>query len=159
RKLAKWQSSLSLKGLKIDKKTDDVCLLTNDQLTIGIQSDSMMAISPQRELRMTLTNLLGGDLTRYARGHLLSTDDVGGITVNPYIPMGTGRSARSELLTDGLSFANYAEREYDQTGKAAPNWQAQWTTSPGELLCTSVFPPRPYPWEESFKAGWRLIHY
>lgn len=159
RKLAKWEPSLSLKGLRIDKKTDDVCVLTNDQLTIGIQGDSMMAISPQRELRMKLTNLLGGDFNRYARGHLFSTDDFGGITVNPYIPLGTGRFARSELLTKGLSFANYAEREYDRTGKAAPNWQAQWTTSPGELLCTSVFPPRPYPWEESFKAGWRLIHY
>jgi|GEM_PF-1870743 len=159
RKLAKWESSLDLKGLRVDKKTDDVCVLTNDQLTIGIQSDSMMAISPQRELKMKLTNLLGGDFNRYARGHLYSTDDFGGITVNPYIPMGTGLTARSRLLTDNLSFANYAEREYDETGKAAPGWRAQWTTSPGELLCTSVFPPRPYPWEQSFKAGWRTIHY
>lgn len=159
RELAKWESSLTLEGLRIDKKTDDVCVLSNDQLTIGIQGDSMMAISPQHELRMTLTNLLGGDFNRYARGHLYSTDDFGGITVNPYIPMGTGRFARSELLTTGLDFLRYEEREYDKTGKAAPDWQAQWTTSPGELLCTSVFPPRPYPWEESFKAGWRNIHY
>lgn len=158
RELARWHSSLSLAGLRIDKKTADVCVLTNDQLTIGIQADSMMAISPQHQLQMTLTNLLGGDFNRYARGHLYSTDDFGGITVNPYIPMGTGRTAQSMLLTEGLSFAEYAEREYDRTGKAAPNWQAQWTTSPGELLCTSVFPPRPYPWEESFKAGWKLTH-
>lgn len=159
RKLAEWESSLSLKDLRVDKKTNNVCVLSNDQLTIGVQGDSMMAISPQYELTMKLTNLLGGDFNRYARGHLYSTDDFGGITVNPYIPMGTGRSARSNLLTAGLSFASYAEHEYDETGKAPPNWQAQWSTSPGELLCTSVFPPRPYPWKESFEAGWRLIHY
>jgi len=157
RALARWHSSISLAGLQIDKKTDDVCVLTNDYLTIGIQGDSMMAISPQRELTMKLTNLLGGDFNRYARGHLFSTDDFGGITVNPYIPMGTGRSPQSALLTPDLAFAKYAEHDFDNTGKAEPHWEAQWVTSPGELLCTSVFPPRPYPWEESFKSGWKLI--
>ena len=157
RDLAKWQSSLSFAGLRIDKKTDDVCVLTNDQLTVGIQGDSMMAISPQHQLKMTLTNLFGGDFNRYARGFLYSTDDFGGITVNPYIPMGTGKTAQSKLLTKGLSFAEYAERDYDNTGKADRGWQAQWSTSPGELFCTSVFPPRPYPWEKSFESGWKLM--
>ena len=158
RDLVKWQSSLSLAGLRVDKKTPDVVVLSNNNLTIGIQGDSMMAISPQKNLTMTLTNLLGGDFNRYARGHLFSTDDFGGFTVNPYIPLGTGLRAQSKLLTPNLSFAHFAERDYDAIGQASPNWRAQWTTRPGELLCTSVFPPRPYPWEESFHFGWKLVH-
>lgn len=172
RELAKWQSSLSLKNLRIDQQTEDVCVLSNDQLTIGIQRDSLMVISPQRELQMTLTNLLGGDFNRYARGYLYSTDDFGGITVDPYVPPGTGLEPQSELLTKGLSFEKLSS-EYtlqhqkkineqiddpwssEELGAAESGWQARWTTRPGEFFTTSVFPPRPYDWEKSFTEGRR----
>lgn len=158
RKLAQWQTSLPLAGLRIDQQNADVCVLSNEHLTIGVQADSMVAFNPHQELEMTLTNLLGGDFNRYARGHVYSTDDFGGITVNPYCPPGTGRTPRSALLTEGLSFAQFAERDYEQLGAVQQGWMARWTLSPGELLCTSVFPPRPYPWEESFRSGWKLAH-
>lgn len=181
RDLAKWRSSLSLKGLRIDKQNDDVCVLSNDQMTIGVQADSLLVVSPARELEMNLTNLLGGDWNRYARGSLLSLDDFGGFTVSPYTPPGTGRQPRSKLLTPGLEFVNLTpvnalsglawdggeavkkidtDRPYntEDPGPADPGWEAQWSTSPGEFFCASVFPPRPFPWEASFKTGWRLVH-
>lgn len=171
RPLAVWDSSLDLAGLKIEKQSPDVCILSNEHLTVGIQADSMMVLSPHEELTLILTNLLGGDFNRYAWGHLLSLDDFGGITVNPHIPAGTGRTPRSRLLTEGLDFESLAPdkiaqsnpgltgniRDYEQTGKAEPGWQAEWKVSPGEFLCSSVFPPRPFPWEESFRSGWTLV--
>lgn len=158
RDLAKWKSSVSLADLRIDQQNDDVCVLSNEHVTIGVQADSMVVFNPHEEMEMTLTNLLGGDFNRYARGHVYSTDDFGGITVNPYCPPGTGRVPRSSLLTVGLSFAEYEERDYDELGAAEPGWQALWQVTPGELFCTSVFPPRAYPWEESFRSGWKLAH-
>src|SRR5699024_5444841 len=113
--LAKWHSSLSLAGLSVDKQNDKVCVLSNDQLTIGIQCDSLMVINPQQKLSMTLTNLFGGDFNRYARGYLYSADDFGGITVTPYIPAGTGLRVQSKLLTQGLAFADLAPSDIDFT--------------------------------------------
>ncbi len=176
RELARWHSSLPLEGLRVDQQTDDVCVLTNDRLTIGVQRDSLLVISPQQELRMTLTNLLGGDFNRYSRSYLYSTDDYGGISVDPYIPAGTGLEPRSELLTEGLSFAElsswHALQEQlaagesgrppwstEELGSAEPGWQAAWTALPGTLFTTSVFPPRPFEWEKSFTEGRRTFRY
>lgn len=74
-----------------------------------------------KQLTMTLTNLLGGGFNRYERGYLHSTDDFGGITVNPYIPMGTGLKAEARLLTKELSFAGFGDRDFDEIGVASPN--------------------------------------
>lgn len=177
RELAKWHSSLPLANLRVDQSTEDVCVLSNEYLTIGIQRDSLVVISPQSELTMTLTNLLGGDYNRYARGYLYSTDDFGGVSVDPYIPSGTGLEPQSELLTGGLSFVEltslhaYQEQlatgtvwgraawNTEELGSAEPGWQATWTTLPGTLFTTSVFPPRPFDWEASFTEGRRTFRY
>lgn len=170
RELARWHSSLPFANLRIDRQDDDVCILSNEVLTIGIQRDSLVVFSPQRPLEMTLTNLLGGDFNRYSRGSLYSADDFGGISVDPYTPPGTGLEVQSQLLTRGLSFEKltslHALQEAvaagvegrppwstEKPGAAEPGWQARWSTRPGEFFTTSVFPPRPFEWEKSFTQG------
>ena len=34
----------------------------------------------------------------------------------------------------------------------------QWTVSPGERLCTSVMPHRPFDWKNSFDTFWHLAY-
>jgi DNA-binding transcriptional ArsR family regulator len=41
---------------------------------------------------------------------------------------------------------------------ADPGWRVTWFVSPGERLGISVFPPRPYPWAESFDRTFTLTH-
>ncbi len=41
---------------------------------------------------------------------------------------------------------------------AEPGWTAKWHLSPGERIGLSVFPPRPYPWADSFSQTFSLTH-
>lgn len=137
RVVAVWKSSASLEGLSVLSSDDKVCVLANSSITIGIQCDSLMMIAPAEELTMTVTGRMGGNWNRYLKGHLYLVDDYGGMTVNPAIPLGSGRVPRTQWLSGAME---------------AENWQANWTVSPGERLGITVFPPRPYDWEASFDS-------
>ena len=136
RPVAVWESSLSFKELEVIKFNDKECILANDNITIGIQCDSLIMISPQKELTLTCEGLIGGNWNRLLSGQLLLIDDFGGITVNPDIPLGTGRLPRYKWLSGKME---------------KPGWKASWTISPGERLGITVFPPRPFDWRESFE--------
>ncbi|MCJ7823055.1 MAG: hypothetical protein MUQ26_08285, partial [Armatimonadetes bacterium] len=155
RPIAVWRSSLSLEGLEILSTTAKECVLANDNVTFGVQCDSLVMVAPQRELVLTCESKIGGRWNRFIAGHLLVIDDYGGIAVNPDIPLGSGRLARTDVLTDGLDFIGVAD-DTEFLSSAQPGWEIAWTVSPGERLALSVFPPRPFDWQQSFHMNWCL---
>jgi len=159
-----WQASTSLKGLKVLRQNNKECVLVNDQLTIGVQCDGLMMVSPLNELILTCKSKIGGKWNRLATGNMLIVDEWGGFAVNPDIPLGTGRMARVDAglnaqpgrgLPGDLDFADIIDNQ-TFVSRAKPGWKVKWFISPGERLAISVFPPKPYPWKDSFRTHWML---
>jgi hypothetical protein len=160
REVALWSSSLPLEGLEVLSRTTRECVLANELLTFGIQCDSLMMVVPHAELVFTCTSRIGGRWNRLACGHLLAADGEGGMAVNPDLPPGSGRTARVDTGIDtqpgrvGYGQLDFSGLWDNQTflSEARPGWQVRWLLSPGDRLGVSVFPPRPFPWKQSFHS-------
>ena len=157
-----WQLSSVLKGLEILVKNDKECALANDHITFGVQCDGLVMVSPQEELVLDCESKIGGKWNRLAAGHLFCRDEWGGFSVNPDIPLGTGRLARVDanvrtgrVMGGELDFSGIADNK-TFISTAEPGWKIKWNMSPGERIGISVFPPRPYPWKESFNSAFAL---
>ena len=155
RTVASYHFSKPLTGLMVMSQTANEVVLSNDNLTFGVQADGMVMISPQTEFTLTLTSQIVGAWNRFEAGHLLVVDDYGGFTVNPAIPLGSGRLARTSVITSALDFTSKIN-DLNFLSQAAPNWQISWTVSPGERIAISTFPPRPYDWDKSFQSRTNL---
>ncbi|MCS7239596.1 MAG: hypothetical protein NZ899_15215 [Thermoguttaceae bacterium] len=169
REVVRWRSSLPLVGLQCLRQSPAECVLANRFVTFGIQCDSLVVVVPHAELALTATSAIGGRWNRLAVGHLFCVDDFGGFAVNPIVPAGSGRLARVHIgkpwqgLEPGRrppGGVDFSGRVDDQIflSQAPPGWEITWFVSPGERLAWSVFPPRPYPWKESFEFSWLLAH-
>ncbi len=167
REVVRWKSSLPLKDLRVVQQTAKECVLTNGHLTFGVQCDGLVMVVPHREWAVTARSAVGGRWNRLAAGHLLVVDDYGGFAVNPDIPAGSGRLARVHvgLPWAGLQPGRHRPGAVDFSGTADDNtslseanagWEITWHLSPGERIGLSVFPPRPYPWKDSFEFSWLL---
>ena len=102
RQVASWSLSASLAGLTVLSSKPGAaghCVLGNEALSIGVQPDGVMVFVPQHnDITMTLTNVIGGTFNRLTSGDLLSEDDLGGLTVTPHIPLGSGRLVSATTL-------------------------------------------------------------
>ncbi|MEO1450735.1 MAG: chitobiase/beta-hexosaminidase C-terminal domain-containing protein, partial [Bacteroidota bacterium] len=155
RELARVED-LPLQGLSIQSQSPELVVLVGDSLTIGVQVDGTLVLSPHARLQTELISRIGGDFNRMEGGDLLCEDDFGGFTANIHVPKGTGRIPRLSLLTQGLPFEGLDPEDLASTGAAAPNWRAEMLLDPGERLFLSVFPSRRYDWAESFEQQWAL---
>jgi hypothetical protein len=162
RDLARWTSSVPLTGLQILKETPLECVLSNDFITFGVQCDGLIMVSPHQDIALACRSLIGGEWNRLADGHLIARDKSGGFAVNPDIPLGTGRLARLDanvrtgrVKGGDLDFSGYVDNK-TFLSSAKPGWEVKWYISPGERLGISVFPPRPYPWKESFESSYAI---
>jgi hypothetical protein len=159
RPVATWQPPFTLKGLQVLRQSANECILASDAVTIGIQCDSMMFIVPHGEGSWTLESQIGGEWNRLVHGHLVALDTQGGFSVNPDIPLGSGRLAKPKVLTEDLDFVSISVDRFGNTSfvsDAKPGWRVAWQIRPGERLAFGVCPPRPFPWKESFERGWTL---
>ena len=164
REVCSWRLSLPLSGLEVLKQNRKECVLANDRVTFGVQCDSLMVVVPHDELRMECESKIGGRWNRLAFGHLLARDDYGGFAVNPDIPSGSGRAARcnadhvpGRLKAGAMDFSGRIN-DVTYLSTADPGWRITWFVSPGERLAISVFPPRPFPWADSFDRVFTLTH-
>jgi len=164
RDVCTWSLSLPLKGLEVVRWNEKECVLGSDALTMGVQCDSLLVIAPHDELMLECQSGIGGKWNRYACGHMLIRDDLGGFAVNPDIPAGTGRLARTNinqmpgwLKAGALDFSGKIN-DLNFLSTADPGWKAKWYLSPGERIGISVFPPRPFPWKQSFNRAFTLAH-
>jgi len=165
REVSLWKSSLGLNGLKILRKNEKECVIANDSVTFGVQCDSLMMVVPHDEL--ILSCKIAGKWNRFACGHMTIIDEYGGMAVNPDRPFACGRLARTHV---GRHYAgivpgrirpgqvDFSGLYDDQTflSRAKPGWEVSWHLSPGERLAISIFPPRPFPWKDSFGFGFLL---
>jgi hypothetical protein len=121
-----------------------------------------MLVSPQKEVALSCRSRIPGEWNRLDDGHCFIHDTLGGFAVNPDIPFGTGRLARVDanirtgrVKRGDLDFSGYVDNKtYLSSAKAG--WEVKWYISPGERLGISVFPPRPYPWKESFESYYAI---
>ncbi|MGB3548539.1 MAG: chitobiase/beta-hexosaminidase C-terminal domain-containing protein [Saprospiraceae bacterium] len=150
---------LPLNGLNETSSNADVAVLVGNDLTIGVQADGMLTISPHQEITTEIESLIGGDFNRLATSDLLCEDDFGGFTANIYVPKGTGQLARLEALTPNLPFIGLAADDLNTTAAADSGWRVVATVSPGERLFVSAFPSRPYNWQKSFEFQWAISDY
>jgi hypothetical protein len=162
RDVSMWKFSTPFKGLEILRKNEKECILANSHITFGVQCDGLIMISPLAEVVLECESRIGGKWNRFAAGHLFCLDDWGGFAVNPDIPLGSGRLARVDA---GIRTGRVRDGELDFSGivdnktfisSANPGWKVKWNISPGERIAISVFPPRPYPWKESFKSSYAI---
>jgi hypothetical protein len=165
RDVAVWRSSLPLAGLQVLRQTPTECVLANDRATFGVQCDGLVMIVPHAEATFTCQSKLAGDWNRLYYGNLLVIDAYGGLSATPDIPPGTGRQPRVDIgeWTAGRVFPgsiDFAGVNADSTfiSKAAAGFEVSWHLTPGERLGISVFPPKPYPWKESFRSSWILTN-
>jgi hypothetical protein len=133
-----WRSSLDLAQLSVLDQSETACILANDHVTFGVQCDGLVMIAPQKEMRVTCQSRIGGRWNRLIHGHLIAIDDYGGFAANPDIPLGSGRLARTEVLTPGLDFPGIAD-DTEFISSASPGWEMAWTLSPGERLAISTY--------------------
>ncbi|MBQ4517349.1 MAG: hypothetical protein II997_02035 [Clostridia bacterium] len=163
RVVSEWQSSVDFSDLSIKKTTEKECVISNKYITIGVQLDSSVFITPHvGDAVLTCTSKISGIWNRIGKGCLFVLDDYGGFSVCPDIPSGTGRLNRYKVITEDLDFAKYKYMNFrnnvseDQliyhsaVSNAKPGWQIAWMISPGERLAIGVMPPREYDWKASF---------
>ncbi len=133
----------------LSQSQNEVVLTTGENgVTFGVQMDGMMLISNHGStpLTVTCTSEIAGEWSRLAYGHLLSMDKIGGFTVNPSIPQGTGRLPVYETVGELDFNGKYRDTTFLSSEEAG--WQAKWTVASGELLGVSVFPPRKMSFED-----------
>jgi hypothetical protein len=151
-----WKSSVPLKKMEVLRQDNSICIIANDFVTMGLQCDGMLMIVPQQKMSLTAENRIGGKWNRLISGQLISLDDVGGYTVNPAIPLGSGKLPETEVLTPGLDFIGKIN-DVNFVSSATPGWQVKWNLVPGERIALSVFPPRAFDWAKSFHSQVALV--
>lgn len=154
RKLFEAEFGKSLANLSIKSQTATEAVLTTGSggVTFGVQMDSLLLIANHgaTDLTVDVTSAIDGRWNRLSQGNLMAKDDCGGFTVNPYIPMGTGRLARYESGT-GVDFDGVVNDTSFISAAKAP-WSVDYTISDGEMIGMSVFPAREYDWKASFDS-------
>ncbi|MEM8907055.1 MAG: chitobiase/beta-hexosaminidase C-terminal domain-containing protein, partial [Bacteroidota bacterium] len=155
RPLARYEG-LPLTGLSVQTQNAKEAVLIGDDLTIGLQADGALVISPHQETTVTTTSIIGGDFNRLEGGDFFSLDDFGGFTTSIYTPKGTGLIPQLTPITLDLPFVGLNSADLESSGAAEENWQTEMTVRPGERIFISAFPSRPYDWEKSFDYTWAL---
>lgn len=144
RKVVTLSLNKPLARLAVFSQSENEVILTTGEngASFGVQMDGMMFISNHgsMDLITTCTSNINGEWNRLAYGHLIALDKIGGFTVNPSIPDGTGVVPRYQTVGT-LDFAG-KYRDVEFLSSEEKGWQVKWTTSTGELLGVSVFPPR-----------------
>ena len=130
-----------LKGLRVLRHDAQVCVLTTGELDIGIQCDSLMVLAAAEKQAVVCTGEVAAKWARYEGGHVLAIDDRGGVGVYHHAIPGSGVEMDAPVAPTDL---------------AKPGWTCTHTIGAGVRLGLSIFPPRPFDWEKSFK--WRLCH-
>ena len=152
-------TDLPLTGLVISSLTPDVAVLVGDDITVGVQCDGNVVLSPHAPMAPELESVIGGDFNRVEAGDLVCRDDFGGFTASIHAPRGTGRRPRIVALTPGLPAVGLPADDLTSFAAAEPGWRARLPVEPGERLFVSASPSRPYDWAKSFDFEWGIADY
>lgn len=153
RTVAEIELNYSLSSLSVYSATEKEVILTTGSggISFGIQMDGLMLISPQgADATVKVTSKINGEWNRLHSGNLLTQDSIGGFTVNPAIPLNTGRTPRYSASSN-VDFLNI-KNNTSFISSAKAGWNVTYTVSCGERLGVTVFPPREYDWANSFDS-------
>lgn len=156
RKLCDFRLGGLLDGLTEVDAGPHVTVLRGPRVALGFQCDGMLAIDPLVPAEVAATAAIEAPFVRLGDGHLLASDGRGGFTVNPYPEPGSGQMPRCRAVTEDLDFTRFERLDLQSLSSAPAGWSVAWTLEPRERLFVSGFPPREYPWEQSFRGTWML---
>lgn len=139
---------------------NQVRVMENDKVKIGIQGDSMLMITPKFTGTIEVEARKGGEWNRFFAGNLYSVDKDGGFCVNPIIPLGSGATSQYKptVIPTQYFFDKYNETETVFSGTDV-NWRVSYTVPFGERLAVGTFPPRKFDWEKSFSSNYAVVSY
>ncbi|RJS84335.1 hypothetical protein CW702_02585, partial [Candidatus Bathyarchaeota archaeon] len=143
REVATLQIHRSLNALTVEESNDEVCIIHQSTpptecwkgLRIRVHADSMMAIHGDRPIKATFKGNMIPDYGVIERGNFILIDGFGGIGC---YPLGWS-TPRTSVRFSG------------------DDWQISILLERRQKFLTSVFPPRPFDWERSFKD--RIVHH
>ncbi|MFW6438279.1 MAG: hypothetical protein ACOCZ7_04615, partial [Armatimonadota bacterium] len=142
RALVRFEFDPPLGALSVERRSDDLCVLTGDDVALSVNPDGLIALGANRAIAITSVSQITPEHYRVASDNLLTIDDHGGFCVYP-----------EQRLKHELEASVFTSVP-DDTSSAG--WQATLAAGPRKLVALGVFPPRPYPWEQSFED--RIAH-
>ncbi|BAM03063.1 chitobiase/beta-hexosaminidase C-terminal domain-containing protein [Phycisphaera mikurensis] len=174
RDVAEVAFDASLAGMEVLREDEHVVVLANEDMTLGVQCDGLVAMTAQRAggVGVTVTSRVGsperGQWNRIRDGHLIVKDHLGGFSVHPWVVPGSGVLPAAELLGE-VDFAAFRTayggsgsdiwqmRSDDRLSHERAGWRARWRVNAGERLGLCVMPTRPFDWPSSFEDHYELI--
>lgn len=142
RDLVRFDFAPPLGSLSIARQDEDVCVLTGDDVALSVNPDGLIALGLNRPVEITATSEIGAEHYRLASDNLLAIDQQGGFCMYP--------EQRLEYELEPSRFTD-APEDASESG-----WTATLSAQSRKLVALGVFPPRPYPWEQSFED--RIAH-
>ena len=122
----------------LSTRNDDVLVLRSDTCAIAWHGDGVMMIAPNVPITMRiLSRIAAGHWVLSAGHHMTAVDLEGGWSAMPY--------ARPEMGTDGTT------SELGTAPVASADWEITYSIAAREMLGISIFPPRAYREEDSYR--------
>jgi hypothetical protein len=142
RDLVRFDFSPPLGPLTVERQNEDVCVLTGDDVALSVNPDGLIALGTNRAIEITATSSIGAEHYRLASDNLLAVDEKGGFCMYP-----------EQRLEYDLAASVFTQAPEDTS---SPGWTATLSAQPRKRVALGIFPPRPYPWEQSFED--RIAH-
>ena len=131
-----------LGALKLQSRSEDAAVLAGEQCALSVNGDSLIALGTNRRLTITITSAIVPQHYQLVSDNLMTIDEQGGFCVYP--------EQRLEFEGEGSVFTIEPE------STSQPGWQATLSVGARKRVAIAVFPPKPFPWEQSFTD--RIAH-
>jgi len=121
---------------------EDWGALVGEDVGLSINGDSLIVLGTNKPLTITATSHIAPRHYRLFNQNLLAIDEQGGFCLYPEI--------RLEYEAEPSRFTGEPE------DTSEPGWQATLQVGPCQRVALGVFPPKSFPWEQSFRD--RIVH-
>lgn len=142
RALVRFDFNPPLGALTVGRSDEDVCVLEGDECALSVNPDGLIAFGTNRRIEITATSAIVPEHYVMMSDNLLAIDELGGFCIYP--------EQRLEFDTEPSVFTVLP----DDT--SAAGWSGTLSAEARKIVALGVFPPRPFPWEQSFED--RIAH-
>ncbi len=142
RDLVRFDFDPPLGEMHVLEWTTDAYVLGNDEVAFSVNADGLIALGTNRPMTITATSYIAPEHYVVMSDNLLAIDELGGFCIYP--------EQRLQYDTEPSIFTQLPE----DTSEAG--WTATLATGARKLVALGVFPPRPFPWAQSFQT--RIAH-
>ncbi|MGD9496386.1 MAG: hypothetical protein AB7Y46_08745, partial [Armatimonadota bacterium] len=142
REVVRFSFDPPLGALSLGRCDEDVCVLLGDECALSINPDGLIALGTNRPVTITATSAIVPRHYVEMSDNLLAIDEEGGFCIYP--------EQRLEYESEPSIFTQLPE------DTSLPGWTATLLAGARKLVALGVFPPRPFPWAQSFQM--RIAH-